>query len=153
MKKVLVIEDDLVAATGYGRLLQANGFAVASVRDGAAGLRQLAVFRPDAVILDLMLPKVSGLDVLRAIRADSAFRELPILMVTNACLPIFVSEALEAGANRIFDKSNDTALAIIGVLHDLLRTSSDSRLVVPTNTGNPDICFDTCQDVSGRRSD
>jgi CheY-like chemotaxis protein len=142
MKKVLVIDDDLIVAVIYRRFLTAHGFAVEVARDGAAGLDMLVASRPDAVILDLMMPKISGLNVLRTIRAQPAFANLPVLIMTAAAFPALVEEAREAGANWIFDKSNDKPLAVVGVLHDLLRTTSDSHLVGITKSGNPESVLD-----------
>ncbi len=138
VKKILIIEDDLIVGTVYKRFLEAHEFIVELARDGAAGLEALASFRPDAVLLDLMMPKVSGLEVLRNIRSKDAFRELPVLVLTAACVPAFVEKAIAAGANRVFDKANDKPLAISGALHDLLRTTSDHRLLAPSQSGNPD---------------
>ena len=138
MKKVLMIEDDPVVALVYERFLIAHGFAVTVVRDGAAGLELLATSPPDAVLLDLMMPKVNGLNVLRAIRANPALAELPVLVMTAAAIPTFVEQARTAGANRVFDKANDKPLAVLGMLHDLLHTTSDSHLIALTKSGNPD---------------
>ena len=142
VKKILIIEDDLIVGTVYKRFLEAHDFIVELARDGADGLERLVEFRPDAVMLDLMLPKISGLEVLRAIRAMDEYYNLPVIVLTAACLPAFIEQALEAGANRIFDKANDKPLAITGALHDLLRTTSDYRLVAPTKSGNPDAVLD-----------
>jgi CheY-like chemotaxis protein len=141
MRKVLFIEDDPIAATGYHRLLRTHGFDVELAKDGAAGLERLVILKPDAVILDLMLPKVGGLDVLRAIRACEDYRLTPVLVLTGACLPVIVEEAMKIGANQVFDKVNARPLELIQLLHDLLRTTSSSSLVVPTKSGNPDAVF------------
>ena len=141
MRKVLFIEDDLVSATGYDRLFRTHGFQVEVARDGAAGLERLVAFQPDAVVLDLMLPKVGGLDVLCAIRSDKVYHDVPVVVLTGACLPVIVERAIKMGANYVFDKVNHKPLAIIQVLHDLLRTTSSNSLVVPTQSGNPDAFF------------
>src|SRR5688572_7607172 len=60
MKKILIIEDDPVFGLVYEKFLTTHGFSVRVARDGAAGLEQLNTFRPDAVLLDLMMPKLNG---------------------------------------------------------------------------------------------
>jgi two-component system, OmpR family, phosphate regulon response regulator PhoB len=82
MKKILVIEDDkdIVELVRYN--LEKEGFQVAGSGDGATGLAQLRKSPPDLLVLDLMLPKLSGLEVCKEVRRDVALNRLPILMLT-----------------------------------------------------------------------
>lgn len=142
MKKVLIIDDDPIVVLIYTRFLGAHGFAVEVARDGEAGLEMLVASQPDAVLLDLMMPKINGINVLRAIRTQPVFDDLPILVMTAAAIPVLVDQARAAGATRIFDKANDKPLAVVGVLHDLLHTTSDSHLVAISKSGNPESVLD-----------
>jgi CheY-like chemotaxis protein len=128
MKKILVIEDDPIVGTVYRRFLESHGFAVEVATDGAKGLEQLPAYQPDAVILDLMLPKVGGIAVLMTLRAQEAYRDLPIVVLTNASVPAFIEQAMQAGANHVFDKAKDTPTAILGGLQRLLECSPGSRV-------------------------
>jgi phosphate regulon transcriptional regulator PhoB len=80
--RVLIIEDDkdIVELVRYN--LANEGYQVTSVGDGASGLAQVRKSPPDVLLLDLMLPKLSGLDICREIRRDSSLNRLPILMLT-----------------------------------------------------------------------
>jgi two-component system, OmpR family, phosphate regulon response regulator PhoB len=82
MKRVLLIEDDrdIVELVRYN--LEREGFQVASAMDGVSGLAQLRKTPPDILLLDLMLPKLSGLDICKEIRRDTSLNKLPILMLT-----------------------------------------------------------------------
>src|SRR5579872_968130 len=82
MKRVLLIEDDrdIVELVRYN--LEREGFQVAAATDGATGLVQVRKSPPDMLLLDLMLPKLSGLEICRDIRRDQALNRLPILMLT-----------------------------------------------------------------------
>jgi two-component system, OmpR family, phosphate regulon response regulator PhoB len=82
MKRVLLIEDDrdIVELVRYN--LEREGFQVAAATDGATGLAQIRKAPPDILLLDLMLPKLSGLDICREIRRDTSLNRLPILMLT-----------------------------------------------------------------------
>src|SRR5882757_10667374 len=82
MKRVLLIEDDrdIVELVRYN--LEREGFQVAAANDGATGLVQLRKTPPDMLLLDLMLPKLSGLEICRDIRRDQTLNRLPILMLT-----------------------------------------------------------------------
>ena len=68
-----------------------------------------------------MIPKLNGLAVLKAIRAQEAYHHLPVLVLTSASIPTLVEQALLAGANRVFDKANDKPLAVVGVFHGARR--------------------------------
>ena len=82
MKRVLIIEDDkdIVELVRYN--LAQEGFQVSSAADGSAGLAQVKKSPPDLLLLDLMLPKLAGLDVCKAIRRETELNRLPILMLT-----------------------------------------------------------------------
>src|ERR1700688_1226054 len=82
MKRVLIIEDDrdIVELVRYN--LANEGFQVSSANDGSTGLSTLKKTPPDLLLLDLMLPKLSGLDICREIRKDESLNRLPILMLT-----------------------------------------------------------------------
>src|ERR1700683_1564244 len=82
MKRVLLIEDDrdIVELVRYN--LEREGFQVAAATDGATGLAQVKKAPPDVLLLDLMLPKLSGLEICKEIRRDASLNRLPILMLT-----------------------------------------------------------------------
>ena len=82
MKRILLIEDDrdIVELVKYN--LSRDGFDVVAVGDGASGLAQLRKSPPDLLILDLMLPKLPGLEVCKEIRRDQKLNRLPILMLS-----------------------------------------------------------------------
>jgi phosphate regulon transcriptional regulator PhoB len=82
MKRVLLIEDDrdIVELVRYN--LEREGFQVAAASDGATGLAQVRKTPPDLLLLDLMLPKLSGLEICKEIRRDQSLNRLPILMLT-----------------------------------------------------------------------
>jgi phosphate regulon transcriptional regulator PhoB len=82
LKRILIIEDDrdIVELVRYN--LANEGFEISAVSDGSAGLAALRKAAPDLVILDLMLPKMPGLEICKEIRRDPAMNRLPILMLT-----------------------------------------------------------------------
>src|SRR5271157_3435389 len=82
MRRVLVIEDDkdIVELVRYN--LEKDGYQVASSADGSTGLSQIRKSPPDLLILDLMLPKLSGLDICKEVRRDVSLNRLPILILT-----------------------------------------------------------------------
>jgi CheY-like chemotaxis protein len=92
-RRVLVVEDDRQAREMYRTALANYGFAVTAVEDGLDALYFLETERPDAVVLDLMLPRVGGYDVYRELRANPATARIPVVIVTG-------TEARDLGANE-----------------------------------------------------
>lgn len=121
-KKILIVEDDRVMSFVCQRLLEKHDFETETASDGAKGLERLAVFRPDGVLLDLMMPKVNGIEFLKGVRNHEAFKELPIIVLTNVAVPMLVEQATQAGATRVLDKSKFNPVALIEHLRALLNT-------------------------------
>ncbi|EMF02382.1 response regulator transcription factor [Streptomyces mobaraensis NBRC 13819 = DSM 40847] len=96
MSRVLLIEDDRAVREGVTLTLRRRGHEVEAAATGEAGLAALGAFRPDLILLDLMLPDVSGFEVCRRIRAT---QQLPIIMLTARGDDIDVVLGLEAGAD------------------------------------------------------
>jgi len=94
--RVLVVDDDPALAEMLGIVLRADGFEPAFVADGARALAAFRALRPDLVLLDVMLPGLSGIEVCHAIRAESG---APIIMLTAKSDTVDVVRGLEAGAD------------------------------------------------------
>jgi len=105
MKKIIIVEDDAVVGFVYRTSLTKEGFEVEVAADGEAGLARILETCPSAVILDLMLPKMSGVDVLKKIRAQPALANMPVMVFTNAYIPAMVDQATQAGATKVFNKA------------------------------------------------
>ncbi len=82
MKRILILEDDkdIIELVRYN--LEKEGFRVTAAEDGLTGLAQVKKSRPDLLLLDIMLPKLSGLEICKEIRRDPSLNQLPILMLT-----------------------------------------------------------------------
>jgi two-component system phosphate regulon response regulator PhoB len=99
-KRILVVEDekDVVDLLNLN-LRKAGGFVVSSASDGATGLTKARDEKPDFIILDLMLPKMSGLEVCKILKTDAATRQIPVLMLTAKAEEIDRIVGLELGAD------------------------------------------------------
>ena len=102
--RILIAEDEPSIVASIEFLMRRSGFETRHAADGAAALAQLEAFRPDLVILDLMLPLRSGLDVCRAIRATPAWRATRVLMLTARGGGADAARGLEAGADDYMTK-------------------------------------------------
>ena len=81
-RKLLVIDDERELAELVKKRFEANGYEVVTAFDGAAGLQKVSSEKPDLVILDIMMPKIDGWEVLRRLRSNKATRSLPVIMLT-----------------------------------------------------------------------
>jgi CheY-like chemotaxis protein len=123
MKKVLVIDDDEMALMMTRRVLEDAGYEVKSTADGPQGIRLYEEHRPDAVLLDLGLPSMSGLDVLRAIRDfDTRAR---IIVFTGYMSAEFENQASRYGALFYVEKSAGPEL-LLSRVHQALGEGSSS---------------------------
>ena len=82
-KKILLIEDDQMIVRLYEHKLVKDGFAVTVAFNGEEGLAALAKDRPDIVLLDIMMPKMNGLEALGRIKSDPQYKDLPAVILTN----------------------------------------------------------------------
>jgi DNA-binding response OmpR family regulator len=130
MKKILIIEDDQIVGNIYRNKFSVEGFQVDVATDGLAGLEQLHKFQPDAVILDLMLPKMSGVEVMKQIRSEPNFQHLPVIVFSNTYLTNLVQQAWKAGASKCLSKANCTPKQVI----DVVRTALGLNGAVPAAT-------------------
>jgi DNA-binding response OmpR family regulator len=105
-KRVLIIEDDRFLRRACHASLQQQGFAVTTAEDGEAGLSAVVRERPDIVLLDLLMPKLSGLEVLRAVKADTATRAIPVVILSNSSRTEDREEVMALGAVSYLVKSN-----------------------------------------------
>lgn len=101
MTRVLIVEDEPSFVEALELSLRAEGYDVASALDGRGGLEQFRAERPDVVLLDLMLPGLPGLDVLRAIRRES---DVPVVVVSAKDAEADIVTALELGADDYVTK-------------------------------------------------
>ncbi len=102
MARILIVEDDAAMAAALRDGFTFEGHEVAVARDGAAGLRQAAALRPDLVILDVMLPRLSGIDVCKRLREQQI--AVPVIMLTARGQEIDKVLGLRAGADDYVTK-------------------------------------------------
>ncbi|MDD5145476.1 MAG: response regulator [Candidatus Pacebacteria bacterium] len=105
MKKILFIEDESALQKTFSDLLSAAGFEMISALDGEIGLELAQRKNPDLVLLDLVLPKMHGLEVLKKLKEDPKTKEVPIIILTNLEGMAEVEKALELGATTYLVKS------------------------------------------------
>ncbi len=82
-KKVAILEDDLAIAQMYRLKFESEGYEVGSAGDGAQGYQLIEDFRPDIILLDMMMPEMNGDEVLAKVRGNDWGKDIPVLILTN----------------------------------------------------------------------
>jgi len=102
--RILVVEDELPLARILGFSFENEGFVVARAEDGVECMNKVSTFQPDVIIMDLMMPKLDGLETIRLLRSSELHRDLLIVVVTARARPIDRKDAVEAGADFFVKK-------------------------------------------------
>jgi CheY-like chemotaxis protein len=121
-KRIIIIEDSGLIASIYRAKLQGYGHDIHVGADGEAGLALVNQLDPDLVVLDLGLPKMSGIEVLNHIREQSRFQDLPVLVLSGAYSRA-VDEAWAAGATSVLSKAGDTPNRVVEIIRTTLAAS------------------------------
>lgn len=104
-KKILLVEDDDNLANVYIVRLEAEGFKIARVANGEDALAKAIEYKPDLILLDIMMPKVSGFDVLDILRNTPETSDIKVIMLTALGQDTDKAKALQMGANDYLVKS------------------------------------------------
>lgn len=107
-KRILVVDDEPSIVISVEFLMRRAGYEVEVAHDGEAGLAAIRDRRPDCVILDVMMPKKNGFEVLEAVRADPGLADTRIIMLTAKGRDAEVQKGLELGADAYFPKPFST---------------------------------------------
>ena len=105
-KKILLIEDDEFIIKPLAIVLKQEGFELSIAGDGEAALEKLKNEQPDLILLDIVLPKMNGFDVLKEIRSDPKTKNIPVVILSNLAREGEVKMGLAEGANDYIIKTN-----------------------------------------------
>jgi DNA-binding response OmpR family regulator len=105
-KKILFIEDEPAFQATLGDFLKASGFDLLAAADGLSGLEMAKKEKPDLILLDLILPKKDGFEVLAELKKDPKTAVIPVIVLTNLESAEDIDRALEAGAVAYMVKTN-----------------------------------------------
>tara|TARA_B100001971_G_C18250156_1_gene577523 strand:+ start:1706 stop:2074 length:369 start_codon:yes stop_codon:yes gene_type:complete len=106
MEKILFIEDESALQETFGEVLKQEGYEVVKAMDGEAGLEMAKTQKPDLILLDLILPKLHGFEVLKKLKGDPETKEIPIIVLTNLEDMKDIENAIEFGATTYLVKVN-----------------------------------------------
>jgi CheY-like chemotaxis protein len=108
MAKILIIEDEQFIRDIYIRQIQKIGFEIEGYGSGKKGLEALEHGKYDLILLDIMLPDINGLEVLKQIKQDPASSKIPIILLTNLGQDEIIKEGFALGANSYLIKASYT---------------------------------------------
>jgi two-component system alkaline phosphatase synthesis response regulator PhoP len=120
MPSILLVEDDDLLQDLYKRVLSLSGYQVLIAKDGEEGIRMMKQDKPGLVLLDIMMPKLDGLGMLKVIREDPDVKSIPVLVLTNLAGEEYAKKALELGALKYIIKSNHQPFEIIEMIKQYL---------------------------------
>lgn len=103
--KIVVAEDDRMLRKAAETTLRRHGYAVSTASDGEEALRLIRCERPNLIVLDLIMPKVQGFDVLHRLKQDAVTSAIPVIVLSSLAQERDRQEALNLGAAAYFDKS------------------------------------------------
>ena len=103
-RTVLIIEDEADAAELFAEMMRVSGFHVLKTTNSAPALSMMSTNKPDVVILDIMMPETSGLDILRQMRRDPELAAVPVVVVSAKSMPADIKNGMEAGASTYLSK-------------------------------------------------
>jgi len=126
-KTIVFVEDNPVVLMAYRNRLQREGFHVEPAQDGLEAMKILTQFVPDLVVLDLMLPKINGVEVLKFICTDPRYQTIPVIVLsTNSIIDTADDRVLERANKRLL-KGSCTPTIMLQAIQELLPASSSQN--------------------------
>lgn len=125
MAKILIVEDDRLLVTMYKQKFEKDGYEVSTAFDGAEGLKKIREEKPTLVLLDIMMPKMHGLEVLEEAKRDPETKDIPIVLLTNLARgEEDINRGLELGAIAYLVKSQLRPSQVVAKVKELLAASA-----------------------------
>ena len=97
-KKILIIEDEEVMTNLLERKLSQEGYTVEIARDGEEGLEKMKKEKPDLILLDIIMPRRGGFEVMEEMQKDKELRDISVIVISNSGQPVELDRAKELGA-------------------------------------------------------
>lgn len=120
MKRILLIEDDDVQRKAFETKFSSEGFEVHLAKNGEEGLEVAIREKPDVLLLDLMMPKVDGIEFLKQLREDEWGKSAKVIVFTNRDDREAVSECLQYGVFEVFLKANESLEGIVEEVNEYI---------------------------------
>lgn len=143
-RKIVLIEDEIIVSNLLVQKLERAGYAVSSSLDGEAGLNLILEEKPDLVLLDMVLPKMNGFQILEKLSEEKLLPDLPVIIISNSGQPVEIERALKMGVRDYLIKLNfnpDEVLVKVGkVLKSAEENPTDGKDENPAPSDNKPGC-------------
>jgi DNA-binding response OmpR family regulator len=106
----------------YKRVMEIEGFTIEMAVDGMEGYDKAKVFMPDLILLDVMMPKLNGLQTLEKLKADPVLKDIKVVMLTNLANKVDAVSALQKGAIKYLIKSEYDPKEVIAIIREILQS-------------------------------
>jgi len=120
MASILIVEDDRFVRDLYQHEFEKSGYDIKLAEDGEIALKAVKESKFDCILLDVMIPKVDGLEVLRRIKEDSATKNIPVMILSNLGQDEIIRQALQIGAKAYIVKSLYTPNQVVNEIRGLI---------------------------------
>jgi len=120
MASILIVEDDALIRRLYEKVFSSEGHKVSTAADGEEGLLKIKEEKPALILLDIMMPKMDGLELLERIKADPEIADIPVVVLTNLAGTKDAETALSKGAVKYIVKSGYKPKEIVGMVKEIL---------------------------------
>lgn len=120
MKNILYAEDNALVVQVYGNILKREGFNVEIAEDGLAAMKKLSGMKFDLVLLDLIMPKINGTDVLKYIRSTPALKSVPVIVLSDGSMADVAQNALSIGVEGALLKSRCNPQILLETIRNVL---------------------------------
>lgn len=128
--EVLIVDDEWAVSRAIAARLEASGFTTRLAANGLEGLAAVEASHPDAIVLDLRMPDIDGLEVLRRLRSDPRHADVPVIMVTANVQDSVRGEAMALGARDFFGKPYDQQ-ALVAALRRVTAPAASAEGATP----------------------
>ncbi len=130
-RRILVAEDDRFLRKAAEMALKRHGYTVLTAADGEEALRAAQSDLPDLILLDLIMPKLNGFDVLQALKKEAPTAKIPVIVLSNLGQDRDVQHAMDAGATAYFIKTDLSLQALVQRVEEALTASGARRRGAP----------------------
>ena len=137
MAKILLVEDDFSLRDIYGARFQAEGYTVVTASDGEEALATVVREHPDLIVLDVMMPKISGFDVLDILRSTPDTKNTKVIMMTALGQDTDRQRGESLGVNKYLVKSQVTLEDVVAAVKQVLGGAAPTPPAAPTATATP----------------
>lgn len=120
MARILIIEDDPLISRMYQTIFQFENFEVDMARNGEEGMEKIKRHKPTLILLDIMMPKMSGIDVLKEIKGNPNTKKIPVVVLTNLSGMKDAEAAIELGAVKFIVKTEHKPKQVVEQIREVL---------------------------------